>query len=375
MVNEIPTRHGFAEIDGGQLYYEVAGSGKPVVLVHAGIADHRMWDDQLVPFAERYQVIRFDQRGFGQSSAPIGPFAFYDDLYLLLRELSVTRAVCIGGSLGGATAIDLTLTHPEMVDALVLVGSGLGGMEWPPLTPVELELFSQVEEAAKSGDFATANEIEVHIWVDGPERNPDAVNPGVRARVREMNLQTFTLHGENEQVEPQALGASRQRAPGRDSRANPDLGRRSGRQCHSGDCRHSRRRYPRCASDRPVQYRPCAQHGATRCIQSACVGLPRHTRFDRPLIGREVATFLPGGGEGPFAKLVTSSSNGGTICGLINRGKWCAKRFTQGFCLYRHPHRLGWGLPCGAVARARPSNPTAISSLWPSSPAMVRLSS
>ena len=70
MANEIPTRHGFAEINGAQLYYEVAGSGKPVVLVHAGIADHRMWDDQFVPFAERYQVIRFDQRGFGQSSAP-----------------------------------------------------------------------------------------------------------------------------------------------------------------------------------------------------------------------------------------------------------------------------------------------------------------
>jgi 3-oxoadipate enol-lactonase len=205
MVNEIPTRHGFAEINGAQLYYEVAGSGKPVVLVHAGIADHRMWDDQLVPFAERYQVIRFDQRGFGQSSAPMDPFAFYDDLYLLLRELSVAQAVVIGGSLGGATAIDLALAHPEMVDALVLVGSGLGGMEWPPLTPVELALFSQVEEAAKSGDFATANEIEVHIWVDGPERNPDAVNPSVRARVREMNLQTFTRHDENEQVEPQAL--------------------------------------------------------------------------------------------------------------------------------------------------------------------------
>ncbi len=192
MANEVPARQGFAEIDGAQLYYEVAGSGKAIVLVHAGIADHRMWDDQFVPFAEHYQVIRFDQRGFGESSAAAGPFAFYDDLSLLLGRLGVTRAVVIGASLGGKTAIDLALSHPTMVEALVLVGSGLGGQEWSPPTPVELALFSQVEEAEKAGDYAAVNEMEVHIWVDGPERNPEAVNPGVRARVREMNWQTLS---------------------------------------------------------------------------------------------------------------------------------------------------------------------------------------
>jgi 3-oxoadipate enol-lactonase len=200
MANEIPIRHGFAEIDGGQLYFEVAGSGEvALVLVHAGIADQRMWDDQFLPFAERYQVIRYDQRGFGESSLPTGPFAFYDDLALLLGQLGVTRAVLVGCSLGGATAIDLALSQPEMVDALVLVGSGLSGQEWPDPTPVELEVFSQLEEAEKARDYAAANEVEVHIWVDGPERSPEAVDPAVRARVREMNLQTYLRHAETEE--------------------------------------------------------------------------------------------------------------------------------------------------------------------------------
>jgi 3-oxoadipate enol-lactonase len=206
MANEISIRHGFAEIDGGQLYFEIAGSGEvALVLVHAGIADRRMWDDQFLPFAERYQVIRYDQRGFGESSAPTGPFAYHDDLAFLLGKLGVARAVLIGCSLGGATAINLALSHPEIVDALVLVGSGLGGQEWPDPTSVELELFSQVEAAGEAGDYAAANEIEVHIWVDGPERNPEAVSPRVRERVREMNLQTFIRHDENEQAQPRAL--------------------------------------------------------------------------------------------------------------------------------------------------------------------------
>lgn len=205
MANEVPAQHGFAEVNGARLYYEVAGSGRPVVLVHAGIADSRMWNDQFLPFAERYQVIRYDQRGFGQSSAPASQFAFYDDLFLLLRRLDVAQAVLVGCSLGGAIAIDLALSHPEVVDGLVLVGSGLGGQEWPAPTPVEMALFSQVETAGEAGDFATANEIEVHIWVDGPERSSETVNPDVRERVREMNLQTFTRHEENEQAQPQEL--------------------------------------------------------------------------------------------------------------------------------------------------------------------------
>lgn len=205
MLNNLPAKHSFAEVNGAWLYYEVAGSGHPVVLVHAGIADHRMWDDQFALFAQHYQVIRYDQRGFGQSTVPAGPFAFHDDLYLLLRQLDITRTSLIGVSLGGATAINLALAHPEMVKSLLVVGSGLGGLEWPPPSPEELALFSQVEEAGEAGDFATANEVEVHIWVDGPHRKPETVNPGVRERVREMNLQTFTRHEENEQAQPQEL--------------------------------------------------------------------------------------------------------------------------------------------------------------------------
>src|SRR5690606_11396205 len=59
---------GYAEVNGARLYYEVAGSGPALVLIHAGIADCRMWDEQFAALAARYRVVRYDQRGYGQSS-------------------------------------------------------------------------------------------------------------------------------------------------------------------------------------------------------------------------------------------------------------------------------------------------------------------
>ena len=70
----------FADIREARLYFEAVGEGFPLVLIHAGIADSRMWDDQVAAFAPRYRVVRYDVRGFGQSDMPPGPYANRDDL-------------------------------------------------------------------------------------------------------------------------------------------------------------------------------------------------------------------------------------------------------------------------------------------------------
>lgn len=210
MSNAMPVQRAFAEANGAKLYYEVAGTGHALVLVHAGICDLRMWDDQFATFANHYRVIRYDQRGFGQSSLPPGPFAPEEDLAALLGQLGVTEAAVVGVSMGGSAAINLTLAHPALVKALVVVGSGLDGADLP--TPPEEEaLFTQVDEAAEAGDFDLANEREVHIWVDGPHRDPATVDPRVRERVREMNLRGF-LEGDawkqtqRQKLDPPASG-------------------------------------------------------------------------------------------------------------------------------------------------------------------------
>src|SRR5215208_6198208 len=91
---------GMAEVNGARIYYEVAGEGDPLVLVHAGIADSRMWEDQLMAFADRYRVIRYDMRGFGMTAMVDLPFSHHEDLRGLLDSLDVERAHLVGCSMG-----------------------------------------------------------------------------------------------------------------------------------------------------------------------------------------------------------------------------------------------------------------------------------
>jgi pimeloyl-ACP methyl ester carboxylesterase len=110
---------GFAQVSGAPLYYEIAGAGHPLVLIHEGIADSRMYDDQFGAFAQRYRVIRYDVHGFGRSGIPAGPFSGHEALHDLLHVLGVERTYLLGMSMGGGIAIDFTLTYPTMVDALI----------------------------------------------------------------------------------------------------------------------------------------------------------------------------------------------------------------------------------------------------------------
>ena len=123
---------GFAEVNGTRLYYEAAGRGPAVVLIHGGLVDSRQWDDQMKPLAKRFRVVRYDLRGYGRSAAPTAPFSHVEDLRALMDFLKVGRASVVGLSLGGIVAADFALEHPERVERLALVGAGLRGDTQPP---------------------------------------------------------------------------------------------------------------------------------------------------------------------------------------------------------------------------------------------------
>ena len=189
MTEQISTA-GFADNDGARIYYEVAGAGHPLLLLHAGVADSRMWDDQWQPFARRYRTIRYDMPGFGQSRLPDGPYAAHAEVAGLLRSLAIERAHVIGVSWGGRVALDFTLGHPEMVSALVLVCPSVSGAE----PSEEVRRFGAEEEALlEHGDLEAAAELNVRMWVDGPRRAPEQVDASVRDRVREMQRHAFTI--------------------------------------------------------------------------------------------------------------------------------------------------------------------------------------
>lgn len=191
---------GLARINGAELYYEMAGQGRPLLLIHGGLADSRMWDDQFSVFARRYRVIRLDLRGFGRSSPAAGPYALHDDLHDLLLELRATPAAVVGVSFGGEVAADFALAYPETVSALVLVSSNLGGTQFSEETMARL---SEADDAAESGDIARAVELENQLWIDGRDRAPDQVPAGVRERTRVMNENNWNIN--NDSAEPERL--------------------------------------------------------------------------------------------------------------------------------------------------------------------------
>ncbi|HEU0028215.1 MAG TPA: alpha/beta fold hydrolase [Ktedonobacterales bacterium] len=177
---------GFVTVNGARLWYEDTGSGPAVTLVHAGVTDHRQWDEQVPALAEHYRVIRFDMRGYGQSETKPGKASLSEDIGGMLDALGVERTALMGCSMGGAAAIDFTVTHPERVGALITVGSGLSGAEHV-MTPEEEALFKEAIEAQNAGDAARLNELEARVWCDGFARAAPDVKPSVRQRFLEMN--------------------------------------------------------------------------------------------------------------------------------------------------------------------------------------------
>ncbi|MFN2565983.1 MAG: alpha/beta fold hydrolase [Gemmatimonadaceae bacterium] len=106
----------------GGIAYDVRGSGPTVVLLHGGVLDRRMWDDDVAAFARRFRVVRYDLRGHGRSPDVREPFSPVDDLAAVLDAVGAPRAHLVGLSLGSRVALDFALTHPDRVDRLVLVG-------------------------------------------------------------------------------------------------------------------------------------------------------------------------------------------------------------------------------------------------------------
>jgi 3-oxoadipate enol-lactonase len=123
-----PSADSFVDVESGRLYYEECGSGATtVVLIHDGIAHSAVWDPVWPAFCAKYHTIRYDRRGYGKSPAATTWYYETDDLAALLRHLKVAHAVLVGSSHGGELSIDFTLSHPEVVEQLVLVGAVVSG--------------------------------------------------------------------------------------------------------------------------------------------------------------------------------------------------------------------------------------------------------
>lgn len=167
------------------LHHLVQGSGPTVVLLHAGVADLRMWDAQATALASTHQVVRCDLRGFGQTPlAPGTSYADAQDVLDLLAELGVDTFALVGASSGGRVALQVASTVPERVNRLVLLGASSDLVE---RTDAVRAFGAEEDRLLEAGDVAAATELNVQTWL-GPEAGAAA-----KELVREMQARAFEV--------------------------------------------------------------------------------------------------------------------------------------------------------------------------------------
>ncbi len=148
-------------MNGARLWYDEAGGGPALLLLHGGLGDSGLWEP-IVPFlAERFRVIRTDLRFFGRSTGPAAPWSWEEDVVGVLDALGVERAALVGLSLGGRIAIDTALAHPERLAALALVAPGLAGHDGRAYTQ---DMERRYEAAETDGDLDAMLQIDLEPW-------------------------------------------------------------------------------------------------------------------------------------------------------------------------------------------------------------------
>jgi 3-oxoadipate enol-lactonase len=169
-------RQGHFRIGSGSLYYQVTGSGAPVVLLHGFGLDGRMWDEQVVRLSDGHTVVRCDLRGFGRSTAGHDSYTHAEDLRALVDHLGFDRVALVGLSLGGGAALNFSIQYPTQVWALVVVDPSLGGFQWSPE-------FTAAQRALRTAATTVGVKAARTQWLELPMFRPAMSNPKVADRL------------------------------------------------------------------------------------------------------------------------------------------------------------------------------------------------
>ena len=191
---------GYLPVKNGEIFYESVGNGDPIILIHGGYGDRRMWDSQFVALSEKHEIIRYDHRGFGKSQTPTAPYSPCDDLIKLLDHLNIPTVHLIGNSMGGTIAIDFTILHPQRVKSLIIVAAGPSGY------PIPQEAYQSVVSVFDTASYNTAKALE--MWLHRPLLQVTNKNESTRSWLYKMALENKSIflmkYWPNEKLDPTA---------------------------------------------------------------------------------------------------------------------------------------------------------------------------
>jgi pimeloyl-ACP methyl ester carboxylesterase len=189
----------FAAIRGFKMYYEIYGTGKPLLLIHGNGGSIENFNNQIPYFAKKYKVIAVDSRAQGKSADPSDSLTYEmmaDDLNALLNQLRVDSSYVIGWSDGGINGLLLAMRHPEKVKKLAITGANL----WPDTTSVEPDLFKWI---VSTNDSLAKVAQTPAIKAEKKLLNLMVFNPHIStADLRNVKCPTLVIGGDNDVILP-----------------------------------------------------------------------------------------------------------------------------------------------------------------------------
>jgi pimeloyl-ACP methyl ester carboxylesterase len=193
------TAHGFVPSSKTSIYYHCEGEGPAVLFIHAGVADARMWESQMD--LAGFRTIAFDQRGFGHTEWVAEPYSNRNDALAVLDHLEIDHAVVVGCSNGAEATMQMALVAPSRVSAMVLIGAAPRGWE-PEGGWQEEPYWDDLVAAFKAGDYEKVTDYEARLWLAGPGRSLDQIDPSLVSLFKEMDLIPQSTESErNDHVE------------------------------------------------------------------------------------------------------------------------------------------------------------------------------
>ena len=183
---------GYANVNNTKLYYEIAGKGEPLVLIHGSFGDRRFWDPQFIALSKKYKVLRYDIRGYGKSALPNPdePYSDADDLNALLDFLHLNKAHICGLSLGSFIAIDFALAYPNKCISLIPIGPRVAGdgtdeYKTPNADSVRVVIAKTTDLVKNKG----AKEATDYLWTGNHPMGRCIVTPTTRDAMLKMGYE------------------------------------------------------------------------------------------------------------------------------------------------------------------------------------------
>ncbi|SFL37584.1 Pimeloyl-ACP methyl ester carboxylesterase [Gracilibacillus orientalis] len=179
---------GILNATGANIYFHSKGTGENLLLLHAGIADSRMWDKEFHLLSEKYRVVRLDLPGYGSSDFTGVNYSYSNIINELLTHLDINHTHILAASFGGKIAIDFYLENPEKCLSLALLSPALSGWE----DSSYLQEYEEGEEKLlQEGKIEETAQFNYETWILR-NRDPELINSDVKQLVIDMQIKSLT---------------------------------------------------------------------------------------------------------------------------------------------------------------------------------------